>query len=161
MENAIIPGTRNCKQCGDGFIPAHSWSKRRDSQRFCSKRCSGIYNMSHVKERQCEYCGNQFDPINIAQRYCRVCVPNKQSIMRMTRYGLSNPDWLAMVDRYDGLCWVCKEQDCSFVDHDHNTNVVRGAVCPGCNTKLAAVDKDGWLDMALVYLSQSGTVLAA
>jgi len=49
-------------------------------------------------------------------------------------------------------CQICNRKEHLCIDHDHNTGLVRGVVCSSCNTLLAGVDKDGWLDKALIYL---------
>jgi transcription initiation factor IIE alpha subunit len=61
-----------------------------------------------------------------------------------------------MIAKFNGMCWVCKDKHAIYVDHDHKTGKARGAVCPGCNTKLAAMDKTGWIAMAMDYLAEFG-----
>jgi len=54
-------------------------------------------------------------------------------------YGLTEEGYQALVKQQNGCCAICKSPaDTSglFVDHNHETGVVRGLLCSACNTAL-------------------------
>lgn len=59
-----------------------------------------------------------------------------------------------MLQRYMGLCWICRENPADCVDHDHETGAVRGVLCRVCNMVLHYVERPGWWDDAKAYLAE-------
>jgi len=63
------------------------------------------------------------------------------------RYGLTELDFQEMMNEQKGCCAIC-EKDFSelstraAVDHDHNTGVIRGLLCPRCNNLLGAIESN-------------------
>lgn len=60
-------------------------------------------------------------------------------------YGMTVEDWDLLYKKQKGCCKICGiHQSCLdrrlCVDHDHNTNRIRGLVCVVCNNKL------GWFE---------------
>jgi len=51
------------------------------------------------------------------------------------KYGLSQDDYKALVDRYP-VCPLCNQRKKLCVDHDHSSGVVRGLLCLSCNFKV-------------------------
>jgi len=49
---------------------------------------------------------------------------------------------------------MCKEKPWTDVDHDHQTNKIRGLLCSGCNTGLGIIEKRGFVKRAQDYLSE-------
>jgi hypothetical protein len=68
-----------------------------------------------------------------------------------------------LLEKHDGMCWICKERPATVVDHDHScckTNqgscgrCVRGVLCKQCNTGLGKLGDDiNGLKKALDYLT--------
>ncbi len=60
----------------------------------------------------------------------------------LRRYGMTVADYDAMLAKQSGKCAICgRDQKHSlhtrlFVDHDHDTGVVRGLLCYRCNSAL-------------------------
>lgn len=51
-------------------------------------------------------------------------------------YGLSAVGFLALIHFQQGRCAICKAhlvETGTWIDHDHETKRVRGALCPRCN----------------------------
>lgn len=70
-----------------------------------------------------------------------------------SRYGITESDFDAMLERQDSLCGIChKSMKRVCIDHDHKTYKVRGLLCHGCNIALGHVEKVGFLPAALAYL---------
>jgi hypothetical protein len=69
---------------------------------------------------------------------------------RLKRFGLTEADYLDMVERQGGRCAICgcheERHDRAgvryllAVDHDHTTGAVRGLLCQECNKGLGAFD---------------------
>lgn len=54
-----------------------------------------------------------------------------------SQYRLTYEDYLELVQKQDNLCGICfKELDPPYVDHCHETGLVRGLLCHNCNTLL-------------------------
>jgi hypothetical protein len=83
-------------------------------------------------------------------------------IMLKHRYNLSLEDWNNLLIKQNGACAICKEvpesPECLKVDHDHETNVVRGLLCNGCNTGLGSFkDNPNSLKNAITYIQGIST----
>jgi hypothetical protein len=86
------------------------------------------------------------------QRWCRVCIPDKVAYQRMLKYGVTYPVWIGMLDRHDGMCWVCRNRPAVSLDHDHATGHPRGVTCQKCNVALHYAENAEWLEKAQAYL---------
>lgn len=78
------------------------------------------------------------------------------------RYGMSKAEVLALLDKQDGLCAVCRKKvylggrakDSLVVDHCHKKGHVRGVLCKACNTAIGFFgDSIVNLQNAIHYLS--------
>lgn len=73
-----------------------------------------------------------------------------------TKYGLTEDQVQVLLDRYDGLCWVCRRRKAVVVEHDHATEIVRGMTCQTCNGVLAKTDADPeYLEKVDTYLKEA------
>jgi len=61
---------------------------------------------------------------------------------QLRRYGLTPEEFLARLKRQNGKCAICpaplkpRGKDGAHVDHDHETQKVRGLLCRNCNVHL-------------------------
>lgn len=64
--------------------------------------------------------------------------PEKERLRRMwQKYGLTEQEYHAMIDRQDAKCAVCHVDDERLVvDHCHATGLIRGLLCHGCNVAI-------------------------
>lgn len=55
---------------------------------------------------------------------------------RKWKYGVTQEHWDALLLAQSGRCWLCDEPMLSvpFIDHDHETDEVRGLAHGPCNT---------------------------
>lgn len=75
-------------------------------------------------------------------------------------YGISLQDYNEMVTDQGGLCWICEQESDLVVDHDHETEKVRGLLCNLCNTSLGGFkDNIGSLEKAIKYLVRDIDIL--
>lgn len=73
-------------------------------------------------------------------------------------YGITLEDYNRMLLEQDNKCKICKKSNPSSkrtfaVDHNHETNEVRGLLCYGCNRALHALETKGLFDEAQKYLN--------
>jgi hypothetical protein len=73
-------------------------------------------------------------------------------------YGLTLEEYDRMYNAQNGLCKICGkhvEHRKLCVDHDHDTNKVRGLLCRSCNIRLGVIEsasKKGLFQKMLDYL---------
>lgn len=69
------------------------------------------------------------------------------------RYGIGAAEVEALIQIQGGVCAVCKRRPPTQVDHDHQTGVVRGVLCDGCNGGLGHFrDDPALIRRAIDYL---------
>jgi hypothetical protein len=71
-------------------------------------------------------------------------VPREQQRARLLRrkFGMTTADYDALLAAQDGRCAICRRTPEAaghtlHVDHCHQTGVVRGILCNGCNSAIA------------------------
>jgi len=86
---------------------------------------------------------------------CKACSRGQQRKMRLRhKYGLSEADVDRLASVQNRCCAICgKTPQRLCIDHNHTTGKVRGLLCHGCNTRLAAVENYDWLMKATEYLA--------
>lgn len=93
--------------------------------------------------------------------HCKDCkrLASRQHDLK-TKFGISWEEYLKMYEDQSGLCAIClkpeEEMTKTFsVDHDHQTNKVRGLLCGECNLGLGKFKDDpNVLQAALDYLKR-------
>lgn len=84
---------------------------------------------------------------------------SKKIRYRCTKYRITAVEWLDMVAQQNGRCAICQgtpdSPDGLFIDHDHDTQLVRGLLCHPCNIALGFLRIDGQiaLDRARAVLT--------
>lgn len=79
------------------------------------------------------------------------------------RYGITVADYTAMLAAQGGCCACCgaaanPSGKSLFVDHDHNTGVIRGIICNKCNRGIASLgDTIEGVRSALAYLERAAS----
>jgi Autographiviridae endonuclease VII len=73
----------------------------------------------------------------------------------LNKYNLTSEKFNELLDKQNGLCWICQDRPATDVDHCHKTNVVRGILCNKCNTGLGLFkDNVKFLQKAIEYLGK-------
>ena len=92
----------------------------------------------------------------------------KQRLYRhsvVKRHGLKLREYEDLYTEQEGLCAICGEPETRTfrgqavwlaVDHDHETDKIRGLLCDACNRMLGWLEKLGpdWLQAATRYLEK-------
>lgn len=138
-----------CPQCG---------GRKSYGGRTCRPCYHAAFVLRTSLPRACTKCGATKEPNDFPPRSgipgsrntrCRECVNEKNrhpkerkrtgDYRRQKKYGMSEEQYEAMLDKQSGLCAVCggppssNRADVLFVDHDHTTGMVRGLLCHNCN----------------------------
>lgn len=75
------------------------------------------------------------------------------------RYGIVFSTYVEILVKQGGKCFICQSSPDDkhlFVDHDHDTNAVRGLLCLRCNTGLGMFrDNIASLARATIYLTEN------
>ncbi|WNM73027.1 HNH endonuclease [Streptomyces phage Persimmon] len=77
-----------------------------------------------------------------------------------TKYNLTEQQYMELLARYEGKCWICRENEGTHIDHDHACckqgscgKCVRGILCSHCNQGLGMFrDRTEYLNEAIKYL---------
>lgn len=137
---------RICERCGIEFrITAHLLSRGYGT--YCSATCRS------KRTGQCSFEGCQSEIVWVDM--CRVHYARRTQ-MRI-RYGLTLEEASELCAAGCAICGARPEgngfQRGLHIDHDHDSGVVRGALCHGCNTGLGSfADDPARLRAAVKYL---------
>lgn len=123
-------------------------------------------------KRKCSICHGDFEGRTPTVIICDACygddTPGMTSIkikkfsqymrpiLRVKNYGIDIQTFDAMMSSQGNHCGLCAgAMDPPCVDHNHETDVVRGLLCHDCNLTLGHVEKLGsstWLEKAAAWL---------
>lgn len=117
---------------------------------------------SDGKNKKCRECYNKYMRAyyskNKKEHLERVAKTpyQKDSLRKRARvYGVSVEELEAVISKNNGMCDICEVRQASHVDHCHETNLVRGHLCMGCNIGLGHfMDNVEHLNAAINYLSR-------
>ena len=104
-----------------------------------------------AKKRKAKYLSTAKGKKNTKESRAKYYEQNKgyeRDLRLKLRCGISLDEWNKMFGEQQGCCAICgkhqSEEKRNFaVDHDHETDIIRGLLCSNCNTKL------GWLEARL------------
>jgi hypothetical protein len=140
-----VKDDQECRACGESYTPA---SNRQ-------VYCKGCAPNRTARARMYRYHGAvPKAPTRELKAYLPGAGEAPSHRHRRTRYRISEKRWRAMLARYDGMCWVCKQRPAIHVEHDHSTGRVRGAACYSCNLGLSFLDRPDWVAQAMAYLAE-------
>lgn len=154
---------RLCKYCGRPVRFNLTSGRNKGRLRTCGRpKClKAQYKDPEVCAKKgpkgtkvCELCGEVYKPTSARQRWCSICCPDQRFRALVQRYGISKPRWDALLMKQKGTCALCSN-DPKVVDHDHETDTVRGLLCYSCNLLVAGLDQDPqWVRRAMTYLKK-------
>ena len=144
---------KTCNMCKQR-LPYEKFHKSKSVKDGYNRRCKSctleynrqLYKNPEYRKKRLEY-QKVWDSKNKT--------PEKR---KMKQYGLSESDYKNLIDKYDGKCHICLERDGGYIDHCHESGLVRGFLCLSCNTALGNFqDRPELLQSAIKYL-QAGVV---
>ena len=136
--------TKICNRC-KAELDVSKFHKNKANKDGLNNRCAKCtveYNNERYRKN---------DSLKIYQRnYARV---NKT---RLKKYGLTIEKYQEMLDRQNNACAICKKEFGQvYVDHCHETGIVRGLLCLKCNTGIGLLeDSIVNLENAIKYLQK-------
>lgn len=134
-----------CPVCGNEFLVRPC----RSGRITCSKTCRQnrkVKRGAFKQIRNCKSCGREFAPLNHRQMCCKVCVPTHGAGSRWRQFGLTQPVYDAMLKEQGNACKICRVPFENLptrqvhLDHNHETNEVRGLLCQRCNMFVGMVE---------------------
>ena len=157
---------KRCKKCGESkpYSEFHRATGMRDGHRSECKAC-------HHAQQKRWYEANREASIASVKRWQQANKDHLHAYRREYRqrrkveernayllrnFGISNDDYDDLLSRQGGGCAICgrpPKKAALHVDHDHNTGIVRGLLCVGCNNALGQFkDSTDLLARASTYL---------
>jgi Recombination endonuclease VII len=134
---------KRCNKCGTSkeLAQFHKHRGYRDGHISVCKACRRDYNDS-VRDRRNEWV-----------RGWRKQNPDKQQTYRLkTDYGISFEEYTEILAQQGGVCKICRQPEqlktkngkvkLLAVDHDHETDKIRGIICNGCNRAIGYIFND-------------------
>lgn len=136
-------GTRVCREC----------ALRQDIQNF-------NWAGKSVRVRVCKECQKK------ARKSPKRSSEELLELTLRTEHGITVEGYKTLWELQKGLCAICERAlqrgarggNAAHVDHDHETNEIRGLLCFTCNTALGKfLDSEKLLEAALAYLRKDHT----
>ena len=113
------------------------------------------YYAKHRKE--CLACDKEYNDTHREQRreYRKTYRGRKRELHLLQKYNLTLDGYAALVEKQQGKCAICRrELKVLCVDHDHQTDRIRGLLCHGCNRAIGLLNDDpNLLDRIVEYLN--------
>ena len=140
-----------CLKCGAEKPLSEYHAKRGKPQPQC-KACRSKYMAKHYQEnlerekklRKEWYEANKLR-VSIKGKADRLANPDKFMLARkLLKYGLTREQYEAKLKKQGNACEICQRSFARtpYVDHCHNSLVVRGLLCSQCNTSLGLLKED-------------------
>lgn len=128
-----------------------------------ARLCTGCFRKAGRPRQVCERCGTEYpaDVFGVSGRG-RTCPPCRSAAAHDKRvaetYGLEPGVYAELLAAQDGRCAICQNRPAKLrlaVDHNHDTDEVRGLLCKRCNHNLlgGAHDSIELLQRAIDYLT--------
>lgn len=148
-----------CKPCMNAYVKHWAQtSKGKESQRKAKRR----YNQSESGRAAKREYGRRPEvrARGEARRLAyRETTKGRQAafLQQIRQYGIDVEDWARLYNAQAGVCLGCCERlefdRSTHVDHDHQTGIVRGLLCHGCNLSVGgAKDNPATLRRLALYL---------
>lgn len=155
-----------CETCNNNFeLPDYQLKYKQNRGRFCTRQCAnlGAYKGSPAQNgrKTCSYCGIGKSISSFAknksntdgyQSSCKDCQSNKR-LLKI--YNISKAEYVSRIKKQNKKCLICLQERPLVVDHDHNTQKVRGLLCNNCNMAIGLLeDSVDYLENAKKYITQ-------
>lgn len=133
--------TYDCKDCRNA--KSRKWSKQNKEKR------------KHNNDRNKEKRKNTHNTLTGHQRW--------RNHHLTSNYNITNDDYNKLLESQNGVCGICGKTESEVskrntylcVDHDHDTNKVRGLLCSKCNRGIGLLQDDiNILKKGIEYLTK-------
>lgn len=181
------PNAKTCNKCQitkscSAFYSPHGFYQQESSRcRSCSVRWGTLDKASKFCWRckavkPCSEFSRDTDRYDSLSSVCRICAREQakkywvHTGMERARwedirknFGLSRTEYEALWNAQRGCCAICLRHQNEFprylaVDHDHQTNTIRGLLCSSCNVAIGLLGEDTTrLLNAIKYLKEQKT----
>lgn len=155
---------RRRKRISEFYRYSASPDGRQGACKRCSRAAGKKYYLSARNRKKVSDAGKvyrQKNPEKCAHRsesYRKSHRPKLADYLRKYVYGLSPGDYRRLLISQRGKCQICRSRMLKpCVDHDHDTGIVRGLLCPKCNTGIGLLqDSSAIVLAACEYLKKHG-----
>ena len=149
---------KTCLKCKVAQPETEFWRNSGCRDGLCT-RCKACLRAEHIAYYRAH-------PEKVAEKVVKKREQSRATPMNVKRdrqlrhkYGIGIEERQKMFEAQNGCCKICGKPEAAFktilcVDHDHKAGRIRGLLCPKCNTKLAAIEEDGFIDKAVSYLRE-------
>ena len=129
-----------CKPCASAYYKEKNPNRKRHGSYRC-RGCDKEFTLSEFKKPRDKY----------RYPYCRECKSLLQHVRNLSRYNMTQDQYVALLKSQGGVCAICGGTDNKrlSVDHDHSCcaegscgKCVRGLLCSHCNRTLGMVKDD-------------------
>ena len=142
-------------------------NENKDESKFPKSRGKGITS----RPRMCTQCKKQAFEATHPNHWRSSRDPEKHRLAQQKyaqgeafrrrnykeRYGVELEEVEAQIEFQDRLCAICKIEQATHLDHDHDTSKPRGFLCHGCNVGIGLLKENiHTLEGAIKYLQTDG-----
>ena len=147
-DKRLVRETRTCRTCGEEKkLTEENFAKHKGffmhRCKDCQKNYTDVYWKKHLKTKKYK------ETIENYKKKSFGLTPKQKYHIKKT-FGVTLEQYGEMFTRQNGVCAICKNECKTHtrltVDHDHETDKVRGLLCFRCNTSLEWTEKhlDGY-----------------
>lgn len=152
------------------FIRAHEISQLLKQEGLFRSHSETMKAISQITTYsvECVSCHTKFEALRSFTKYCKLCAPDSQAWFRLANYGLTKTQFETLLKEQGGCCAICQRNfddvkphrnkaTSIVVDHNHESNTVRGLLCNDCNVSLGHLEKHSpsWIQSALTYIGKA------
>ncbi len=145
----------NCIYCGSNYVRMIRSKSNRYICRTCNKTFTNESNPNRGitinHNRYCKIC-NELKPLTEFYKSntksgrratCKPCYLKKEFNGFYRGKNITRIEYENILIQQNNKCKICNDtlidDRLSFIDHNHDTNEVRGILCPKCNTALGLI----------------------
>ena len=156
IENGDKSFLRFCPKCG------------KETEHYTDNITRRQYGRKGLQHPHCIPCKKEYDRQ-------RNLLPEKKEFNKwrdiQKKYGMSKDEWFWMYKEQGRECGMCSRELSinrngsdpnslsACIDHDHETNKIRGMLCNRCNVLLGFADDDvNLLQLGIIYLNEANGI---